>query len=64
MLLMPAQRGIVYHGMIGLQSRQQIPETSINYSKVLQSSALCRNPDQTVSDQGLKHQSWEQEQVV
>ncbi|XP_053093355.1 centrosomal protein of 170 kDa protein B isoform X2 [Pangasianodon hypophthalmus] len=44
--------------------RQQLPETSINYSKVLQSSAMCKNPDQTVSDQGLKHQSWKQEQVA
>ncbi|XP_053488370.1 centrosomal protein of 170 kDa protein B isoform X3 [Ictalurus furcatus] len=44
--------------------RQQIPETSLNYSKVLQSSAMSRNPDQTVSDKGLKHQSWKQEQVA
>ncbi|XP_060789959.1 centrosomal protein of 170 kDa protein B isoform X2 [Neoarius graeffei] len=44
--------------------RQQIPETSINHSKVRQSSAVCRNPEQTVGDQGLKHQSWKQEQVA
>ncbi|XP_017331047.1 centrosomal protein of 170 kDa protein B isoform X4 [Ictalurus punctatus] len=44
--------------------RQQIPETSLNYSKVRQSSAMSRNPDQTVSDKGLKHQSWKQEQVA
>ncbi|KAK3538055.1 hypothetical protein QTP70_027409 [Hemibagrus guttatus] len=44
--------------------RQQIPETSMNYSKVLQSPAMARNPDQTINDQGLKHQSRKQEQVA
>ncbi|XP_058254894.1 centrosomal protein of 170 kDa protein B isoform X3 [Hemibagrus wyckioides] len=44
--------------------RQQVPETSMNYSKVLQSSAMARNPDQTINDPGLKHQSRKQEQVA
>ncbi|XP_046711323.1 centrosomal protein of 170 kDa protein B isoform X1 [Silurus meridionalis] len=48
----------------GKELRQQIPDPSINYSKVLQSSAVCRNPDLTVHDQGLKQRSWNQEQVA
>ncbi|XP_047677406.1 centrosomal protein of 170 kDa protein B isoform X2 [Tachysurus fulvidraco] len=44
--------------------RQQIPETSMKNSKVLQSSAVDRNPEQTINDQGFRHQSWKQEQVA
>ncbi|GAA6108612.1 centrosomal protein of 170 kDa protein B isoform X1 [Tachysurus ichikawai] len=44
--------------------RQQIPETSMKNSNVLQSSAMDRNPEQTIDDQGFKHQSWKQEQVA
>ncbi|KAF5890857.1 centrosomal protein, partial [Clarias magur] len=44
--------------------KEQIPETGVNYPKVLQAAATYRNPDQSVSDQVLKKQSWKQEQVA
>ncbi|KAM9466202.1 centrosomal protein of 170 kDa protein B isoform 1-T3 [Clarias gariepinus] len=49
---------------VSARKEQQIPEPSVNYPKVLQGAATYRNPDQSVSDQVLKHQSYKQEQVA
>ncbi|KAI4875145.1 hypothetical protein NFI96_013016 [Prochilodus magdalenae] len=44
--------------------RHQIPETSLNYPKVPPISAVVRNSDQSIVDQGLKQCSWNKEQAA